>query len=160
MSENWKNILVRFRKSVKKAEAHLCNSKGQNIVGVHQISFKTLILKFVKEEFKADDEKIVYLCCNLVNHMQKKIDGTMSRTDSAISIIHLKAAKIDEVRTFSLENHPYFKFSDKNVIQCWLKDISGEAVDHEKIQISVLCSYSKVKNKDERRILFQPSAST
>ena len=72
MSENWKNILVRFRKSVKKAEAHLCNSKGQNIVGVHQISFKTLILKFVKE-FKAEDEKIVYLCCNLVNHMQKKL---------------------------------------------------------------------------------------
>ena len=84
----------------------------------------------------------------------------MSRTDSAISIIHLKAAKIDEVRSFSLENHPYCKFSDKNVIQCWLKDISGKAVNHEKIQINVLCSYSKVKDKDERRILLQPSAST
>ena len=84
----------------------------------------------------------------------------MSRTDSVISIIHLKAAKIDKVRTFSLESHPYFQFSDKNVIHCWLKDISGEAIDHEKIEINVLCSYSKVKDKDERRILLQPSAST
>ena len=73
MSENWKNILVRFRKSIKKAEALLCNPRGQNIVGVHQISFKTLIIKFVNEEFKEKDEKIVYLCCNLVNHMQKKL---------------------------------------------------------------------------------------
>ena len=158
MSENWKNILVRFRKSIKKAEALLCNSRGRNIVGVHQISFKTLIIKFVNEEFKEKDEKIVYLCCNLVNHMQKKIDGTVSRTDSAISIIHLKAAKINEVRTFSLESHPYFQFSDKNVIQCWLKEISGEVIDHENIEINVLCSYSKVK--DERRILLQPCAST
>ena len=82
----------------------------------------------------------------------------MKWTDSAISLIHLKAGKTDELRTFSLEGHPHFQFSDKNVIHCWLKDISGEAIDHEKIEINVLCSYSKVK--DERRILLQPSAST
>ena len=69
MSENWRNILVRFRPTILKAEALLCNSQGRNLVGLHQISFKTLTIKFL-EDLEFDDEKIVYLCCNLVNHMQ------------------------------------------------------------------------------------------
>ena len=157
MSENWRNILVRFRPTIQKAEAILCTSQGRNLVGLHQISFKTLTIKFL-EDLEEEDEKIVYLCCNLINHMQKKPDGSVKWTDSAISLIHLKAGKTDDLRTFPLEGHPHFQFSDKNVIHCWLKEITGDPIDHKKIEINVLCSYSKINN--ERRILSQPGAST
>ena len=94
--------------------------------------------------------KWCYLCCNVANHVQKNLEGSVKRVHSVIQIIQLKGnpknnkQDYNDTKIISLQEHPYFQFSDIQVLKFWLQDLDTDAKIADGIKMHVLCSYSKL----------------
>ena len=79
------------------------------------------------------------------------MEGSVKRVHSVIQIIHLKGLPKNppikdrnDTEIISLHEHPYFQFSDIQVLKFWLQDLDNNEKIAEGIKMHVLCSYSKL----------------
>ena len=88
--------------------------------------------------------KWCYLCCNVANHVQKNLEGSVKRVHSVIQIIQLKGnpknkdQDYKDTETISLQEHPYFQFSDIQVLKFWLQDLDTNVKIADGIKMHVL----------------------
>ena len=120
------------------------------MVGIYNLCLKQLFIEYIGEKSLFKDGKWCYLCCNVANHVQKNLEGSVKRVHSVIQIIQLKGnpknkdQDYNDTETISLQEHPYFQFSDIQVLKFWLQDLDTNDKIADGIKMHVLCSYSKL----------------
>ena len=83
-------LFFQHRDSTKFSEAVLCGSKGQNLIGLYTLSLKQLFIEYTDPKLFKDKAKYCYLCCNIANHVQKNLEGSVKRVHSVIQILKLE----------------------------------------------------------------------
>ena len=120
------------------------------MVGIYQLCLKQLFIEYIGPNNVFKDGKWCYLCCNVANHVQKNLEGSVKRVHSVMQIIHLKGnpknqtQEQNDTEIISLQEHPYFQFSDMKDLKFWLQDLDTNEKIAEGIKMHVLCSYSKL----------------
>ena len=103
----------------------LCSSKGQALIGIYNLCLKQLYIEYVGPKSLFKNGKWCYLCCNVANHVQKNLEGSVKRVHSVIQIIHLKGKAKgqgqdqNDTRIIYLQENPYFQFSDIKELKFW-----------------------------------------
>ena len=104
-------------------------------VGVYEISFKALALKYLKDT--PEIHGVLY--CNLISSYELDGKGTLKHIYSPIQIIQLAGAN-EKLQLIHLNNQHCYTFADNSSIKLWLQDFDSKRID---IEMNVLCSYRK-----------------
>ena len=132
---HWINTIVPYNRNSKLSEKNFCDSHGQKVLGVCEITFKSLALEFLEDL----NDKQCILCCNFLAAFEIDAKGTLKRTFSPIQMLQLSGRR-GKFQVINLSQQPYHQFSDNSNIKIWLQDLDSNKID---ISMSVHCAYRK-----------------
>ena len=139
----WNTFLLKYNENTKKAEKYLCNERGNPLIGVYEVKFKTLNVTFLQEhptKGSGEDSTAAMLCSNVLTSVEKDKDGVLKRIYSPIELVQLKGSK-GHMQTFDLNPNNSFFMHDLSDVQAWLQTLEKQPIA---IKLNVLCCYKYV----------------
>ena len=106
----WNNFLLKYSEKTKKAQKYLCNERGNPLISVYEVKFKTLNVTFLQDhppQTSGEDSTAAMLCSNVLTSVEKDKDGVLNRIYSPIELVQLKGSK-GHVQTFDLNPNNFF----------------------------------------------------
>ena len=138
---DWKNFLIKYSEKTKKAETSLCDERGNQLIGLWELKFKTLnvtLLQDLPPSGSLEDSTAAVLCCNLLTSVEKSNeDGVVKRIYSPIQIVQLHGSK-GHMETFDLNPTNVYTIEDFSSVSAWLQTLEKTPIA---IKLNVLCSY-------------------
>ena len=133
----WNNCLVKFNDNQKIAEKQIFDSYGKELVGVYEISVKTISLKLLETL-----DVHCMLACNFLTTYEVNKSGILERVFAPLKIFSInenrgssKIVDIDSSRTYLI--------SDVQKLKFWITDFSYKKVN---LDITVHIVYRKARN--------------
>ena len=138
---DWNTFLLKYSEKTKKAEKYLCDERGNPLIGLWEVKFKTLnvtLLQDLPPRGSREDSTAAVLCCNLLTSVEKSNeDGVIKRIYSPIEIVQLQGSK-GHMQTFDLNPNNFYSMHDLSNVQAWLQTLEKTPIA---IKLNVLCSY-------------------
>ena len=121
----WNTFLLKYSEQTKKAQKYLCNERGNPLIGVYEVKFKTLNVTFLQDhppQTSGEDSTAAMLCSNVLTSVEKDKDGVINRIHSPIELVQLKGSK-GHMQTFDLNPNNSFFMHDLGDVQAWLQTL-------------------------------------
>ena len=137
---DWKNFLIKYSEKTKKAEASLCDERGNQLIGLWELKFKTLnvtLLQDLPPSRSLEDSTAAVLCCNLLTSVEKSNEDGVKKIFMPIQIVQLHGPK-GHMETFDLNPTNVYTIEDFSSVSAWLQTLEKTPIA---IKLNVLCSY-------------------
>ena len=137
---DWKNFLIKYSEKTKKAEASLCDERGNQLIGLWELKFKTLnvtLLQDLPPSGSLEDSTAAVLCCNLLTSVEKSNEDGVKKIFMPIQIVQLHGPK-GHMETFDLNPTNVYTIEDFSSVSAWLQTLEKTPIA---IKLNVLCSY-------------------
>ena len=130
----WINAIVPYNSTTKIAQKKILDNFGQEIVGVYEFCFRSVILKF--------DETIDtfgMVCCNFLTNFEYSTHGNLERVFAPIKVLSVKAVP-GSSQLIELDSTRSYVISDLSDLKIWLQDFRKKRINTD---INVHICYRK-----------------